>query len=117
MKALFAVMVGLAMVAPAGTDSDSATWSWLGTLGHIGWVRAVAFSPDGTTLAANSDDNTVFLWDIASQKQLATLKEHVDPSVFSGAFSVRSVSFSPDGTLLASGAEDGTVLLWRSFSK
>ena len=110
MKTLFAVIVGLAVAAPASADSDSSILSRLTTLGHIGWVHSVAFSPDGTTLAAYSGDNTVFLWDIASQKQLATFKEHVDPSVFSRAFSARSVAFSLDGTLLAAG-EGNTVIL------
>ena len=110
MKTLFAVIIGLAVAAPASADSDSSTTNRLGALGHIGWVHSVAFSPDGTTLAAYSGDNTVFLWDIASQKQLATFKEHVDPSVFSRAFSARSVAFSLDGTLLAAG-EGNTVIL------
>lgn len=82
MQALFAVIVGLAMAAPAVADSDSSTWSRLTTLGYMGMVGSVAFSPDGTTLASWSYDNTVVLWDVASQRQLATLKEHVDPSVF-----------------------------------
>ena len=58
-------------------------------------------------LASGASDNTVILWDVATQRRLATLKEHTGW--------VQAVAFSPDGTMLASGAEDGTVLLWRSF--
>ena len=31
-------------------------------LGHSSVIRAVAWSPDGTTLASGSDDNTVKVW-------------------------------------------------------
>ena len=67
-------------------------------------VESVAFSPDGTTLASGSSDETVRLWDVASGAQLATLEGHTD--------GVESLSFSPDGTTLASGSSDETILLW-----
>ena len=103
MKTLFAVIVGLAVAAPASADSDSSTWSRLVNLGYTGWVYSVAFSPDGSTLASWSGDNTVALWDVASRQQRATLKEH----------NVTFPAFSPDGTMLAFGAQDGGILLWR----
>ena len=34
--------------------------------GHVGWVRSVAFSPDGKRVVSGSADNLVKIWDIAT---------------------------------------------------
>ena len=73
--------------------------------GHTGSVDSVSFSPDGSTLASGSWDDTVRLWDVVTGSEIRVLKGHTG--------FVRSVSFSPDGTTLASGSDDGTVLLWE----
>ena len=76
--------------------------------GHTNWVRAVAFSPDGQTLASGSADQTVRLWDVANIYMLC-LKTLVGHTSW-----VASVAFSPDGQVLASGSHDGTVRLWNA---
>src|SRR5690606_446548 len=73
---------------------------------------ALAFSPDGKTLASASYDGTLKLWDITTGKEAATLGE------YKGCLGY--VAFSPDGETLASGAigspigfaDLGYVKLW-----
>jgi WD40 repeat protein len=72
--------------------------------GHPGPVNAVAFPPDGQTLASASDDGTVRLWDPATGAKKRVLESY--------AGWVKAVAFSPDGQTLASASNDGTVRLW-----
>ena len=66
------------------------------------FVRSVAFSPDGKTLASGGTDNTVRLWDVATGTEFGgPLNGHLQ--------SVESVAFSRDGRLLVSGSNDSTV--------
>ncbi|MBD3887155.1 AAA family ATPase [Phormidium tenue FACHB-886] len=76
--------------------------------GHNSWVRALAWSPDGKTLASGSGDCTVKLWDIHSGQILRTLQEHTHSS--------HAVAWSPDGAILASGGLDRAVKLWDAHT-
>ena len=64
----------------------------------------IAFSPDGQTLAANSTDNLIWLWNANDGQLIQTLTGHLNQ--------VNSVAFSGDGKYLASASYDGTKI-WQ----
>src|SRR5687768_2168687 len=74
--------------------------------GHGGSVLAVAFSPDGKTLASASRDATIRMWEVRTGKLQRTLTLHTE--------GVYCVTFSRKGDLLATASGDKTVRLWKS---
>ena len=71
--------------------------------GHRDDVLALAFSPDGQTLASGGLDQSIKIWDVATATERLLLRGH--------ALGVKSLAFSPDGRTLASGSGDPISLL------
>jgi len=73
--------------------------------GHTRKVHSVSISPDHTTLASGSQDNTIHLWHIQTGECFCVMDRHSD--------NINSVSFSPTNSqLLMSASEDHTVQQW-----
>ena len=73
---------------------------WLGVI-----IPCVDFSPDSTRLVAGSDKKTAIVWDLATSKQVQTLR-HGDW--------VRAAKYSPQGDRIATATHSGPVRVWDS---
>jgi WD40 repeat protein len=72
--------------------------------GNAGRLLSVAFSPDGSRLAAGGGDGSVRVWDVASGQEVLTLHGVASRAKL-------PVAFSPDGARLAAAGE-GWVRVW-----
>lgn len=72
--------------------------------GHDKNISSIAFSPDGSTVAAGAEDKTIILWDVETRKPLGTLIGHSQ--------TVSSLLFTRDGESLFSGSLDGAIIQW-----
>ena len=74
-------------------------------MGHIFWVKSVAYSPDGRHIISGSADRTIRIWDAETCAVVGKpLEGHTDR--------VLSVAYSPDGRYIISGSDDRTIRVW-----
>src|SRR5262245_58746250 len=76
--------------------------------GHTGKLRAVVYSPDGAKLATAGDAGVTKLWDVATGRELATIRQP-DTAATTRADEKRvsHLTFSHDGKLLVTGTGGG----------
>jgi WD40 repeat protein len=96
-------------IAVANSDAGTSVSLWNAVTGHLAAtlssgtdVAALAFSPNGKTLAVGSANASTYLWDAATRRVVATLSSGAD---------VAALAFSPNGKTLAVGSDNG-VQLW-----
>jgi WD40 repeat protein len=75
--------------------------------GHDTWVRAIAYTPDGTQVISGGCDGRLSWW--SNTADVAPPIRSID--AHQGW--VRTLAVSPDGKLLASGGNDHQVRLWN----
>ncbi|MBM4091813.1 MAG: TIGR03067 domain-containing protein, partial [Planctomycetes bacterium] len=75
---------------------------------------AVAFSPDGNTLAWTGTGKAITLWDLTKGDQASPFSSAgVSKTLQPPSSKVFDLAFSPDGKTLAAGGEKGRLTLWN----
>lgn len=102
------------IIAGGGRDMTIMLWNaddgseFAQLKGHPGFLRAVAFSPDGRRLATAGADDTIRVWEVATGKQELRLIGHSN---------VLALRWEPrQGKRIASLASDNSVRLWDAVT-
>jgi WD40 repeat protein len=99
------------MIAEGGSWGDAciritniktgASW-WLD--GHPGVVGAIAYAPDGKTIAVGGSDRYIYFFDAATGAPAGRLEGNTKP--------IGTLAFSPDGRFLVAGEKYGALRVW-----
>ncbi|KAL1347113.1 hypothetical protein HN51_020627 [Arachis hypogaea] len=91
----------------SGEPPDIENWKVAMTLrGHTADVVDLNWSPDDSTLASASLDNTIHIWNMSNGICTAVLRGH--------SSLVKGVAWDPIGSFIASQSDDKTVIIWRT---
>ena len=83
---------------------------------HEKWIRHVAISPDGATVASVGDDMKTRIWNAEDADSIATWDGYEPVTPHGYPSMLYAVTFSPDGKWLATGNRTGKVLVRDSAS-
>ncbi|KAL9275948.1 HIRA-like protein [Drosera capensis] len=91
----------------SGEPPDVENWKVIMTLrGHTADVVDLNWSPDDSSLASASLDNTVHIWNMTTGICSSVLRGH--------SSLVKGVTWDPIGSFIASQSDDKTVIIWRT---
>jgi WD40 repeat protein/serine/threonine protein kinase len=84
---------------------ETASGKVIATLtGHIGYITATAFAPDGKTLATVAEDRVVKFWDTSTWREIASRKLETDLTL--------NLEFSTDSSKLLACGRDDAIQIW-----
>ncbi len=83
-------------------NSSQLSEPWKTLKGHTKWIKVLAFSPDGKTLASG-ENKIIHLWNLETGEILFSFTPQLN--------TVEAIAFSPDGKTLAGGSREA-IYLW-----
>lgn len=81
---------------------------------HDLWIRRLAISPDGKTIASVADDMQCKLWNAETGELLRQFTDHAPITPHNFPSMLFAVTFSPDGKFIATGDKVGHVAIWEA---
>jgi WD40 repeat protein len=83
---------------------------------HRKWIRGVAATHDGKTIASVADDMVCRLWDAAGGKLLRELRGHQEQTPHHFPSMLYACAFAPDDRHLATADKVGHIVVWEVAS-